>query len=418
MRLIYTISIAVYFGLIHIASLFNKKAALWVKGRRNWKSKLNKNLQGAIWIHASSLGEFEQGRPIIEAIKKQNPDQKILLTFYSPSGYEVRKTYEFVDDVLYLPKDFSSNANVFLDILKPKIVIFVKYEYWFNFMSAIKKRDIPFFYVSAIFRSNQHFFKWYGSWFRKQLAQASAFFVQDKISLELLQSIHIQNVLLVGDTRFDRVFDVCKQAKKFPEISAFSQDFKLLVAGSTWPADEDLLLSFFKTISNNSLKLIIAPHQIDEAHLKSIEEKFANYQPIRFSEIQVKTVNDSCRLLIIDSIGKLMHLYQYASFAYIGGGFGAGIHNILEAATFGKPVVFGPKYHKFNEAKELIEMGGAFSILNAEDLLKVYSEKIVNEGTYSQISKVAADYVKSKIGASEMILSYLENKQSFNNSIL
>lgn len=408
MRLLYTFALAVYFGIIRLASLFNKKAKLWVQGRKDWKKNLPRNLEGAIWIHASSLGEFEQGRPIIEAIKKQNSNQKILLTFYSPSGYEVRKTYDFVDAVLYLPKDFSSNASFFLDILKPKVVIFVKYEYWFNFMSAIKKREIPFLYISAIFRANQHFFKWYGSWFRKQLAQASAFFVQDKMSLELLQSIQIKNVFLAGDTRFDRVFDLCKQSKDIEEIAEFSSKSSLLVAGSTWPADEDLLAHFL-TITNVSLKLVIAPHEIDESHLLAIEEKFKQFNPVRFSHFKKLLSHEQNQVLIIDSIGLLMHIYHYATFAYIGGGFGSGIHNILEAATFGKPVIFGPNYQKFNEARELILLGGAFSVLNAEEFLAIYTKVLTNNEAYNTTSAIAKKYVEDNTGATISILNYLNN---------
>ena len=387
-----------------MAAFFNPKAKLWINGRKNWKKNLPAGLENCIWIHASSLGEFEQGRPIIEKLKTHFPNKKILLTFFSPSGYEVRKNYDKADYIMYFPLDTIANANYFIDKIKPEIAIFVKYEYWFNFIKVLNDRKIHIYLVSAIFRSNQHFFKWYGAWFRKHLLMISHFFVQDKNSFELLKSAGIQQLTTAGDTRFDRVYENSLSTKDFPEVIDFIANRTCLMAGSSWEVDEILLKKLLDKFPD--LCLILAPHEIHENHLQKIENLFADNNPVRLSKF-VNTSDSS--VLIVDSIGKLMHLYKYADFAYIGGGFGAGIHNILEAATFGKPVLFGPNYHKFKEAGDLIQLGGAFTFQNSESLIEIFSKMKTDSELKMNAGNISKNYVLNGKGATEIILHELQN---------
>jgi 3-deoxy-D-manno-octulosonic-acid transferase len=368
---------------------------------------------GAVaWFHCASLGEFEQVRPVIEAFRKAQPDWKIVLTFFSPSGYEIRKNYEEADYICYLPLDTPGNARKFIRLVKPSLVVFVKYEFWFRYLDELYREKIPVNVISAIFRPQQHFFKWYGGWARKQLKKVTGFFVQDEASAELLRAKGIGQVTVSGDTRFDRVDAIAQNAKPFPLVEKFAGSSPVFLAGSTWPADEALILELIEA-HGDKMKFIIAPHEVKPERIKALKDviqnskfKIQNDKVEVFSNLSEENAA-SCNILIIDSIGQLSHLYQYATIAYIGGGFGVGIHNILEAATFGKPVIFGPKYEKFREAVELIEAGGAFSVHNPEQLSHRTIELLGNNELYQKSSSICSDYVNQKKGATEIILSEL-----------
>jgi len=410
MQQIYSFLIVCYGLSIRLASVFDAKAALWVKGRKRYWVVLDKifaaapfNLAGRklAWFHCASLGEFEQGRPIIEEFKRQHPEFLILLTFYSPSGYEVRKAYSGADAILYLPLDTKPNVRRFVDKVKPDIVFYVKYEFWFNFLSFLQSKKIPTIFVSAVFRPEQHFFKGYGEWPRKILKGITRIFVQDENSKELLQFIGIDNVEVSGDTRFDRVSDVAVHPMPVAVAQAFAAGHQVFVAGSTWPADEELI---FRLIENNPYKLrfIIAPHEIKAEHLDSLMQRAGN-KAVRFSKTTLDEVQNA-EILIVDSIGQLSLLYQYGTLAYIGGGFGAGIHNILEAAAFGLPVFFGPNFHKFNEAKDLIELKGAFELHKTDDLMTKANELLSESAKLAQSASVAKKYILNGKGATGLIL--------------
>jgi len=368
MRFIYNFFIQIYSGFIWIASFFSIKARKWRQGRKSQVIFPQSANEKIIWFHCASLGEFEQGRPVIEELKNINPALKIILTFFSPSGYEIRKDYSYADAVYYLPLDTPENAKIFIETIKPHAVIFVKYEFWFNYLNLLYQRQIPVFFISTIFRPSQHFFKWYGGWFRKQLKQISAFFVQNQESVGLLEEIGIKNIINAGDTRFDRVFKLAAHKKAIKEIEEFKGTNKLIVAGSTWSEDEDLLLEFYDSLEQDDLKLIIAPHEISEEHLQKIKQKLLGLKYCLYSEKDHLNIKEK-KVLIIDNVGMLSSLYAYADIAYIGGGFGEGIHNILEAAVYGAPVVFGPQYNKFQEARDLVNRKGAFSISSFHELM-------------------------------------------------
>jgi 3-deoxy-D-manno-octulosonic-acid transferase len=387
---------------------------MWLSGRQNyfqnlqnWKASLSQN-DKIIWMHCASLGEFEQGRPIIEAIKKNNPDTKILLTFFSPSGYEVRKNYNQADAVFYLPMDGKKNANQFIDLVKPSFVIWVKYEYWYYYLTTLKAKNIPLFLVSAKFRESQPFFKWYGKLYIKILKTFTHIFIQnDETSLTLLKSINIENVTTVGDTRFDRVAEITSAKNVLPqEIMQFCKTEKVIVAGSTWEEDEELLVHYANV--HPTIKFIIAPHDVDVERISEVKNIFKS--AITFTELQAgKTAN---QVLIIDNIGMLALLYSIANITYIGGGFNSsGIHNVLEAAAYGKPVVFGPIYEKFAEAVDLVDLGGAFSVdtsLGLEALLdKLFADLVLK----NSISAINETYVKNMQGATQKIMQYFyENR--------
>ncbi|MCW3072555.1 MAG: 3-deoxy-D-manno-octulosonic acid transferase [Bacteroidetes bacterium] len=406
MRLLYNISIHVYKILITAASSLNPKAKLWLDGRKNIFEKLASSISATCspgsklaWFHCASLGEFEQGRPLIERYKAQHPDVKILLTFFSPSGYEIRKDYKGADLVCYLPADTPSNAKRFLEIVKPSAVFFVKYEFWFNYLAELKRRDVPTYLISGIFREEQHFFKFYGSWFRKQFSSFTHFFLQDLRSEELLHSIGYKNTTVAGDTRFDRVSEIAKNVRPFPLIEKFKGGHRVLIAGSTWKEDEELIAGS----AQENLKLIIAPHEIDEKHIESICALFSKYSVIRYSQATESAVA-AAQVLVIDNIGMLSSLYQYGTFAFIGGGFGKGIHNILEAATFGLPVVFGPNYDKFKEAVDLVKTGGAFSVSGKAEFENVRA-LLSDEQVLKTASHISKYYVESRTGATEKIMN-------------
>ena len=369
------------------------------------REKIDRNAK-YIWFHASSLGEFEQGRPLIEKIKAEHPEYKILLTFFSPSGYEVRKKYGGADVVCYLPFDTPYRVKKFLDLSKPVMAIFIKYEFWDNYLSELKRRNIPVYIVSAIFRKEQLFFKWYGGMYRKVLSYFTHIFVQDDASRELLSKYGVTNVSVFGDTRFDRVQDVYKNTKQVPMVDLFvnnnrSDNQLTMVAGSSWQQDEEVYLNYFN--EHPELKLIIAPHEIHKDHLMHIESMLKR-PSIRLSEATEKDIKGkSC--LIVDSFGLLSSIYRYGDLAYIGGGFGAGIHNVLEAAVYGIPVIFGPKYQKFKEARDLLKVGGAFSITDE----KTFESKMEELSTYHDLleaaGSAAGDFVKSNIGATNRIIA-------------
>ena len=415
MIFLYNLSIWIYFLLIHIASPFNKKAKLWISGRKGIFEKIEKKVkkdlltgqteENIIWFHCASLGEFEQGRPVIEKLG-QYKEYKIILTFFSPSGYEVRHNYSGADYVFYLPIDTPANAKRFVSLIKPSAVFFVKYEFWFNYIREVKNNNIPFFVISANFRRNQHFFAWYGGWFRKQLMGITHIFVQNKESQELLKRVGVEQVTVSGDTRFDRVADIIKQVKDFQLIRKFSEGSDVFIAGSSWQPDEEIITKLINSEKTN-YKFIIAPHLVDKPHIASLIEMVKKGHVVRYSEADEENVMYA-KVLIIDCIGILSHVYQYGKVAYIGGGFGSGIHNILEAATFGMPVIFGPKYHKFREAIDLIKAGGAFSISNEAQLLNIVL-KFCNAPEYlQQTAVIAKNFVQSNIGATDIILKETE----------
>ena len=406
MTFLYNFFISLLYFAILFASLVNKKAKKWVNGRRNvFEPLLNSVAAGDefIWIHCASLGEFEQGRPIIEGLKKVHPNYKILLSFFSPSGYEIRKNYEYADIVTYLPLDTISNTKKFISIINPKLVIFVKYEFWFNYLAELKKQKIPVIFISSLFRPDQYFFKSYGSWFRKELNNIDHFFVQNEESKELLQNIGINQVTTCGDTRFDRVYQLAQNPLKFEIVEAFKGDQQLIIAGSTWPQDEEQLIPMIEQFPE--LKFVIAPHEVHASRIEQIQKKIGS-KAILLSAAKINEL-DHYKVLIVDSIGVLAHLYQYATIAYIGGGFKTGLHNIQEPVTFGIPVVFGPKFQKFQEAKDLIKLKGAFSIKNSGELQEIFSNLIIKKEMYQNACQTNKNYVNQSVGASKIILDYL-----------
>lgn len=425
MWLLYDLIIHLYGIAIRMAGLFSPKARKWVRGRRGGFIKIqsavggqrlavnpgpptaDRRLPTTAWFHCASLGEFEQGRPVIEAFRKEHPDWKIVLTFFSPSGYEVRKNYDGADHILYLPLDTPRNARRFVRMVRPMVAVFVKYEFWFRYIDVLHKEKVPTYVISAIFRKEQHFFRWYGGWALKQLKKVTGFFVQDESSAELLRAKGIGQVVVSGDTRFDRVAAIADKAKPYPLVEKFASGSPVFLAGSTWPADEKLILDLIENFGNR-MKFIIAPHEVGVARIEALCLQVGGRQlsvgTVKFSELTDKNAH-SASVIIVDSIGYLSHLYQYATIAYIGGGFGVGIHNILEAATFGKPVIFGPNYHKFREAEELVEEGGAFPIENAQQLNNRTIE-LLNDTTFLQkASAISSSYVRERTGATAKILS-------------
>jgi len=409
MSLVYLLGIKIFYFLVLIASLFNKKAQLWIEGRKNWKinlkSKLGEN-EKIVWFHCASLGEFEQGRPVIEVFKDKYPEYKILISFFSPSGYEIRKNYEKADYIIYLPLDTPGNAKYLMDIVNPQMVFFVKYEFWYFFIREIGKRKIPLYLVSGIFRENQRFFRRYGINSRKMLSYFTHFFVQNQVSKSLLNQIGLNNVSITGDTRFDRVYSIATNSKDLPLIEKFGNNNLVLVAGSTWPPDEDLLIQYMNN-NKGRLKLIIAPHEIHTQHVESIERKInPDIKTLRYSEANESNV-EATDILIIDAIGFLSSIYKYGHMAYIGGGFGKGIHNTLEAATFGLPVLFGPNYGKFQEAIDLVELGGAKVIDKLQTLEQILNQLLENTSKTGNIGIIAKQYVEDKRGATQGIIDHI-----------
>ena len=413
MRSLYNAGISIYSLAVKIASGKNEKARLMINGHKEVFNYLKKNITGKediIWVHASSLGEFEQGRPLIERIKREKPQYKILLTFFSPSGYEVRKNYSYADYVCYLPFDKFSLAKEFIDITEPKMAFFIKYEFWANFLYQLHNRKIPIYLVSAIFRPSQIFFKSYGGYFRKMLTLYDKIFVQNEQSYELLKGLNLKNVTISGDTRFDRVIEIANDAKILPVVEEFVKDSDFtLVAGSSWPKDEDIFIDYFN--NHKEMKLIIAPHEIHKEHVDNIISKLKRPY-LKYSQLtekdKVTPLSDislsGVDCIIIDCIGLLSSIYRYGNCAYIGGGFGVGIHNVLEAAVYNIPVVFGPNYHKFNEAVKLIADNGGFSINDKTQFDELMRKFISDKNYLLESGKNAGEYVKKNSGASDIVI--------------
>ena len=398
MRACYTLAIRAYALAVRIAALFgNAKAKLWVNGRKKTPEP-GTDTDCWVWFHAASLGEFEQGRPLIESIKKTHPEIKVLLSFFSPSGYEIRKDYPLADEVLYLPIDTPKNARKWVKRHRFIAAFFIKYEFWFNYMKALQEEGIPLYYISLILKPNQYFFKWYGGWFRKQLHSVTHFFVQDEVTANLLKGIGFDNTTRCGDTRFDRVAAIAKQAKPFPEIEAFIKGRQCIIAGSSWQPDEKLLIPYLNRLPEDYC-MIIAPHDVSEKHIRQIIEQLNNYQ--LYSDFLPEKKS---QVLVLNTIGILSQLYQYARFVYIGGGFGVNIHNIQEPVTFGCPVVFGPKYKSFKEAVDLVELGGAFPVGSQEELNSAFDRLIGDETHYQQASETCRNYLNSQLGATDVII--------------
>lgn len=404
----YNVAISIFAFVFRLIAPFHKKVKLMIKGHAKTFDILEKQIDPNskyVWFHVASLGEYEQALPMIDIIKRDKPSYKILLTFFSPSGYEVQKNNKIVDVVCYLPFDTKKNVKRFLDLAQPDIAIFVKYEFWYNFIHELYQREIPVYLISAIFRPNQLFFKPWGNVFKKILHYYTQLFVQDKKSAQILKEHGIESVTVMGDTRMDRVIKVKKNALELPIVDKFAtlkNKKSVLVAGSSWPEDEDLLINYFN--KHAYLKLIIAPHLINESHLKQIEGKL-KHPSIRYSqakESDATITNFDC--LIIDNFGLLSSIYRYGQIAYIGGGFGAGIHNLPEAAVYGIPVIFGPNHKKFLEAKELLKGGGGFTISNEAELNKVLKDFVTSPEDLEIAGEAAANYIYKSAGATQKIV--------------
>lgn len=409
MRLLYSLGIGCYALAVRVAALFSEKPRLMVKGWKDTFDRLTVAPVGqakTVWFHASSLGEFEQARPVLECFRQQHPDYKICVSFFSPSGYEVRKNYAQADFVCYLPMDSRANAARFVRLLRPSVVFFVKYDFWYNYLEQLRLRNVPTYIFSAIFRPNQYFFKSYGKWFRHQLGACfTHIFVQNQESQLLLQNNGIEHVSIAGDTRFDRVNAIAHDTQHFEAIESFLShypDNKVLLAGSSWEPDEKLIKQYL-THYGDGLTLILAPHVIAESHLEFIENLFGKANCVRYSQLAGTPTNS--HILIIDNFGMLSSLYRYAHVAYIGGGFGHGIHNTLEAITFGKPVVFGPNYHKFQEAHDIIAMGGGFTHDDYTQLQQHLDLLFHDNVAYEKASAACSQYLTSNLGSTDLILT-------------
>lgn len=409
---VYNLVVLLYGLVIRIASLNNYKAKLWVKGRNNWRITLEEKIskiksEKKIWVHCASLGEFEQGRPLIEAIRKKYPQYKIVLTFFSPSGFEASKNYEYAEVITYLPLDTKSNARDFMTIVKPQMAIFIKYEFWINFLNALKSFNTPSYLVSAVFKDHHPFFKWYGKIFVRSLEAFKMLFVQEKHSKELLQAIGYTNVEICGDTRFDRVLEIKQNFTPIPEIEKFKGSAKLILAGSTWPGDEDLMIEAFKKLNDPNVKLVFAPHEIKKNSIDDLQRKLKT-NGIKYC-VFTEGIENDCNMLILNTIGLLSRAYSYADLAYVGGGFNDGIHNILEPAVYFIPVAFfGANYQKFNEAVDLVNLQGALNVLNAEELHQHWQKVLQNTSEKERISFVLQAYFRSNSNVTSKVMSVID----------
>jgi len=411
MNALYNISIFFYSILIRLTAPFNIKASQISKGRRQTFAELQakiKHDRPIVWVHCASLGEFEQGRPVIEAIRKQHSGYQILLTFFSPSGYEIRKNYDLADYICYLPADTKKNAEKLIELVRPEIVFFVKYEFWFHYITELKKRNIPLYLVSAIFRENQLFFKkspW-GKWYRKMLFSFEQFFVQDDQSVKLLHGVGIKHVTKAGDTRFDRVAEIARNGKSIPLVEKLKGNSLLVVAGSTWKPDEELLVQYIH--SHPETKFIIAPHETKKANIERLISLLKT-PVICYTEASEESVMNK-QVMIVDTIGILSSIYKYADLSYIGGGFGVGIHNTLEAAIFGMPIVFGPNYLKFKEATTMIDRGIAFPVNDSSSLNSILDQLLSDNEKRNLIASQCTHFTNQNLGATQIILNKVFNR--------
>jgi 3-deoxy-D-manno-octulosonic-acid transferase len=401
---LYTLVIRIFGLFLRVAAHFNRSARLWVQGRRHWYRRLEADVREKnrklVWFHAASLGEFEQGRPIIERVRSEYPEYAILLTFFSPSGYEVRKDYEKADAVHYLPLDLPGNARRFLEAARPKLAVFIRYEYWYNFLRAMFEREIPVVIVSAIFRKDQLFFKPYGQWSRNTLRRISRFFVQNEESVALLDSVGIRHRDLSGDTRFDRVWEAAQERREFPLVERFVAGRVCLVAGSTWPFDDQLLREIVPVFPD--LKFLIVPHHVDEANIRRVTDLFGDETALYTRGEGQDLV--SRQVLVVDTIGMLTYLYRLADLTYIGDGFGRGIHSILEPAAFGMPIFFGPNYQDFQEAVDLVERRGAFAVKDRTELIGKIRHFADDGRARQEAGRICREYVREKKGATDRVM--------------
>jgi 3-deoxy-D-manno-octulosonic-acid transferase len=435
--LIYNFLIRLYVLGIRLASLWNAKAKQWINGREKLFEKLEKKINNSdklVWFHCASAGEFEQGKPVIEVLKKAYPSYRVLVSFFSPSGFTAARKYQHADIITYLPADTRKNARRFVELIKPELVVFVKYEYWYHHLSAVAFRHIPLLMVSAIFREDQLFFRPYGSFYKRLLFLFRQIFVQDSKSLELLKTNGIHHCSLSGDTRFDRVNEIAGRFSEVPLLKEFVGESKTIVAGSSWEQDEEILAAY---VRSRDVKIVIAPHEIKEDHILRIQKLFPDC--IRYSQVQAlftskhvdgtsiwSSINEQqekdieqrvvgAKTMIIDGMGLLSKLYHYATVTYVGGGFKSGIHNTLEAVVYGKPVLFGPKYQKFKEARDLIEKGAAFSVTNSEDLTIKIDRFLNDPSVLLNTSEAARKYVVENTGATGKIIQYIQENRLLTN---
>jgi 3-deoxy-D-manno-octulosonic-acid transferase len=412
MYYLYRLGIGVYYLAIRLAALWQPKAQLWLAGRRHWQQQLADIPGDAVvcWFHTASLGEFEQGRPLIEAYREKYPSHYLLLSFFSPSGYEARKNYAGVDKVVYLPLDSPANASAFIRLTHPKRVIFIKYEYWYHYFMEIGRLKIPFYLISAVFRTNQPFFKpLIGPFWQKLLQQPTHIFVQDEASASLLHGIGMPQISVNSDTRFDRVLAVSRTEYSDPQLAAFCQG-KTLIAGSSWPQDENVLIQAWASPALADWKLILVPHDLHEAKLRQLQQRLGT-SCCRYTDKLPPETLHTARFLIIDTIGMLSKLYRYGQIAYIGGGFGQGIHNTLEAAVYGLPVLFGPKHAKFLEAGDLLALGAAFEVKGVADLQHTLQQLTTNTGLRDKIAAQLEDYFDKKSGATTRVMAHIEAEE-------
>lgn len=406
---LYHIGITVYGLLLRIVSLWHRKAAMWVRGRRGWQSRLHEAMRGVeapvVWFHCASLGEFEQGRPLMEAFVSQHPTWRLVVSFFSPSGYNVRRNYPLAHYVCYLPLDTPRNARAFVRILSPSLAIFVKYELWYNTLRALRAQSVPTFLLSATFRPDQMFFKSYGGSYREWLGFFDALFVQDDESIALLERVGIRHALRTGDTRFDRVSSAVENAPSVPLLESFAASGPLLVAGSTWPVDEAMLAKLIKRMPA-AWRLVVVPHEICPARIAAWAEMIGE-PVVLYTHAPTEEMLAQVRVLVVDTVGLLLSIYRYASLAYVGGGFGVGIHNTLEPAAHGVPVLFGPNHERFREARELRSNGGGVSVSSEKELISQACRLMEDTEARQRMSRASCEYVGRNMGATAIVMSRL-----------
>lgn len=409
MQFIYSLGIWSYYLIIKSASFFgNKKAKAWLLGRVNWQEKLQENIpinSNLYWFHVASLGEFEQAVPIIEQVKHANPNQFVLLTFFSPSGYQVKKNYPLADYVCYLPIDSKKNAKVFISLIQAQKVFFIKYEFWFNLLSELRNNKIDTYLVSGIFRPTQHFFKSYGSWFKEKLNAFSHFFVQNQTSQDLLKSIGFDNSSVTGDTRLDQVLAITQEKFENTTLKTFSKNSEVIIFGSSWEKEHEFAIQLFNL--NPNYKFIIAPHEINKGTIDFLRTSFSSQVKL-WSEIHENESLTECRVIIVDSIGLLSKIYRFGKYAVIGGGFGNGIHNILEPLAYNVPVFFGPKFQKFQEANDSIQQGIGFSVGNIDELNNILTHLSGDKKAYFSIQEKIRNYLSANLGATKRIMEFIK----------